>query len=187
MKFLLSLYLAICVAPLVGCGYSLQGTKNPLQDFGIQRIYVEGFTNRTYRPGIEQMFTTALIREIEKGGTFKLVRSPKEADAIITGVITGADSGAASTTAVNGISNTTIQVATEYVASVTCDITLKEQNDKVIFHNGFSGTKNYTGSILTGDAGATVPLTNDSEQRLAYQFLSTDMMAGAYQRMIDLF
>jgi hypothetical protein len=188
MKLLLRFYLAICSVLLVACGYTLQGTKNPLHDFGIQTIYVKGFTNITYRPGLEQMFTTAMIREIEKGGTFRLVSNPKDADAILTGVVTSAESSAATTTALTiPNSTTTIQVASEYTASISCQITLKERNNKVIFDQSFSGSKNFSGDIQTGDAGATVPTTNDSQQRVAYQFLSADLIAGAYQRMIDLF
>lgn len=45
----------------------------------------------------------------------------------------------------------------------------------------------HPGSAQKGDAGSTAPLVNDSEQRLAIQFLATQMMASVYQRMIDTF
>ena len=49
--------------------------------------------------------------------------------------------------------------------------------------------KIYTGALRDqpDDSGATVPLINESEQRIAIQFLASQMMASVYQRMIDTF
>jgi hypothetical protein len=57
----------------------------------------------------------------------------------------------------------------------------------VVFTRTETGNKIYPGSTRFGEAGATGPLVNDSEQRLAVQFLASQMMASTYQRMIDIF
>lgn len=169
----------------------MQGTRNPLQDFGIQKIYVENFKNNTYRAGIEQMFTTAMVRQIEGGRTFKIVNSRDSADAILNGTVNSAEAGITSTTQLSAGTAPgakVLNVATQFSASVSCSVTLQEPGGKVIFTQSFSGNKNFTGAVWNNnDEGATVPLTNDSEQRIAYEFLSGQMMSSAYQRMIDLF
>jgi len=184
--FFLGIYFLTSIF-LTGCGYYFQGTKNPLKDLGIQRIYVEAFTNKSYRPGIEQVFTTAMIREIEKSKVFKLVNSPKAADAVLKGSITSADSSLSATTPTTLSDNSTYQVISTYNASVACSFSLEDSAGITIFAQSISGQKVYPGSVITGEAGATVPLVNESEQRLAYQFLASQMMANLYQRMIDIF
>lgn len=184
----ISLFLAISAAlGLPACGYYFQGTRNPLKDLHIETIYVEAFTNKSYRPGIEQFFTAAMAREVEKGKAFRLVNSPKAADAIMRGVISSAEGTLSSTRQITLTPEITAQVGAEYSASVSCSITLVDRTGKAVFGQSISDQKIYPGSVLAGNAGATVPLVNESEQRLAFQSLASQMMANLYQRMIDIF
>jgi hypothetical protein len=177
---------AIAIFISNGCAYRLQGAHNPLRELGIQKIYVEGFRNATYRPGIEHLFTTAMIREIGRAKAFELVNEASQADAILTGTITGADSSPGSTKQIQ-IGSSAVDVAAEYNASVVCAVELHDRRKRLVFSQSVSGSKIHPGSAQKGDAGATAPLINDSEQRLAIQFLASQMMASVYQRMIDTF
>lgn len=179
--------IALCVISglMVACGYQFQGKRNPLKELGIEKIYVQGFTNATYRPGIEQLFSTSMIREIQKARSFRIVSNPKEADAILSGTVTVADSNVSSTT--QAVIEKTVNVAAEYNVFVSCAIQLKDRHGRIVFSQTVSDSKIYPGVVRTGDPGATGPLVNESEQRLAIQFLATQMMASAYQRMIDTF
>lgn len=183
------LILLLCAIGFPSCAYQFQGNRNPLRELGIEKIYVTTFVNKSYRPGVEQLFTKAMIREIQKYNSFRLVNSEKEADAILSGQIVVPDSGAPTTKKV--LINTTdkkeVDVVSEFTASVNCSITLTDRFGKVIFTRAEAASKNYPGSTRIGSAGATGPLVNDSEQRLAIQFLASQMMASAYQRMIDIF
>lgn len=172
---------------LSGCGYTLQGTQNPLQKLGIETIFVKNFKNSTFRPGVEQMFTTAMIREIEKSKVFRLVNSAEKADAILSGEILSIDSAASATKSLSVGERGDIQTGSEYSASVNCLVQLHERRGRIIFSQSTSGSKVYPGLALTGAKGSTVPLVNESEQRLALQYLSTQLMASVYQRMIDIF
>lgn len=176
----------LCAMALNACGYGFQGVRNPLQKLGIETIYVENFKNSTFRPGLEQMFTTAMLREIEKAKAFRLVNSVKKADAVLTGEIQRAESAISSTKGLS-VASQDIQVGSEYSANVTCFVVVRDLSGRVIFSQSIAGSKVYPGSVLTGSTGATVPLVNESEQRLAYQYLSTQLMASVYQRMIDIF
>jgi hypothetical protein len=184
MRLLLSTLLILC--SLNGCGYSFQGTHNPLKEVGIERIYVKSFRNRSYRAGIEQMFTTAMIRELEKSQIFKIVSDEKQADAILMGQIDAANTSPTSTKGVS-VAGQDLQVSSEYSAGITCSVRLLDRFGRTIFAQSIGGSKIYSGTVLTGDQGSTAPLTNESEQRLAYQFLATQMMGSIYQRMVDIF
>lgn len=180
-------FLLLCaIAAFPGCAYQLQGARNPLKELGIQKIYVEGFRNSTYRPGIEHLFTTAMVREIGRAKAFDLVNSADQADAVLTGVVTAADSAPGSTKQLD-VGTKRVDVATEYNASVSCLVQLRDRRSRLIFAQTVAGNKVHPGSAQKGDAGSTAPLVNDSEQRLAIQFLATQMMASVYQRMIDTF
>jgi membrane-bound inhibitor of C-type lysozyme len=180
--------LALCVilSPLLGCAYHFQGASNPLREMGVQKIYVAGFTNRTYRPGIEQLFNTAMIREIRKARAFELVDSAKQADAVLTGEVASTESSPTSTREFSA-GNRNLNVAVQYQASVICNINLKDRDGRLIFSQSVSGNKIQPGTAAVGDPGSTAPLYNESEQRLAVQFLASQMMASVYQRMVDTF
>lgn len=181
------LVLAICAILLSACGYQFQGRHNPLKDLGVERIYVSQFRNQTYRPGVEQLFSTAMIREIQKSRSFLLVSSEKEADAILSGVVTTADGGASSTKSQLIDAKKSVDVATEYRATVICNINLVDRTGRPIFAQSISSDKIYPGASSIGDEGSTNSLVNESEQRLAIQFLASQMMSSVYQRMIDTF
>lgn len=176
----------ICISLFAGCAYRFQGAHNPLKELGVQKIYVTGFRNLTYRPGVEQLFTSAMIREIGRAKAFELVNSEQEADAVLSGSVTAAESAPGSSK-VFKVDGRTIDIAIEFNASVTCAVELRDRRNRVIFSQSVAGSKVHPGSAAKGDLGATAPLTNDSEQRLAIQFLASQMMASVYQRMIDTF
>lgn len=174
---------------LSACSYHIQGYYNPLRKLGMEKIYVENFRNETYRPGIEHLFTTAMVREIRKSGSFELVGSVSDADVLLSGVITTADADPTSlgSTIINASANKSVEVASEYNATITSNITLTDRAGREIFSQSITAAKIFPGAQDVGDQGSTVPLTNDSEQRLAIQFLANQMMASVYQRMIDTF
>lgn len=181
--------LALCASSLflVGCGYHFQGSHNPLKELGIERIYVEQFRNQTYRPGVEQLFASAMIREIQKSRSFRLVNSKEEADAVLSGVITAANSDISSVRKVNIGGGKEVDVAAEFNAVVECNVSLVDGSGRTLFSQNISSNKIHPGYTETGARGATVPLLNESEQRIAIQFVASQMMASVYQRMIDTF
>lgn len=183
------LVLAICAImflPLAGCSYHFQQDHNPLVDLGIHKIYVTGFTNRTYRPGIEHYFTNAMVREIGRSKSFKLVNSQEGADAVLSGEVATAEEATSVATTLN-VGSRSPGITTEYSSRVSCVVRLVDRHGRQIFSQTVNDDKVHPGAGQKGDAGSTAPLINDSEQRLAIQFLADQMMASVYQRMIDTF
>jgi outer membrane lipopolysaccharide assembly protein LptE/RlpB len=181
--------LALCVISLLlaGCaGYEFQGTRNPLKDLGVHSIYVEQFRNQSFRPGLEQLFSVAMTQEIQKSGSFRLADSKETADAVLTGTISGADSNITSVRNLT-VGTKSLDVAAEFSAVVQCEVQLKDKDGRTIFTQSIAGNKVHPGATDTGVRGSTVPLINESSQRLAVQFIAAQMMASVYQRMIDTF
>ena len=181
--------LCVFLSALAGCSYQFQNKTNPLHSFGVQKIYVQEFENATFRPGLEQLFTSAMIREIEKAGSFRIVNSKEAADAVLTGRIKSADVSDSSHAdlILPGVAQTKTSVAAEYNTTVVCEVILKDRHERILFSQSVSDGKKFPGALRTGDEGATVPLINESEQRIAIQYLSSHMMASVYQRMVDTF
>ncbi|MCO5143517.1 MAG: LPS assembly lipoprotein LptE [Oligoflexia bacterium] len=186
------LFWIFCSALMIiftSCGYQFQNRTNPLQRLGIEKLYIENFKNDTYRPGIEQFFSTALIREIQRSGAFEIVNNRDEADAVVGGTITQADAlpSSLSSTAIGGATDKSIDVAAQFSAVVSCGITVTDRSGRALFSQSVSGNKIYPGSRAVGDKGATVSLVNESEQRLAIHFIAAEMMSSVYQRLVDVF
>ncbi len=171
---------------MAGCGYHFQEAHNPLLDLGIHRIYVAGFRNKTYRPGIEHFFTTAMVREIAHSKSFELVNSESQADAILSGEVDSTEETQTGFSAVT-VADRSLSIASEYTASVSCSVRLRDRRGRQVFSQSITDSKAHPGSAAIGDLGATAPLNNDSEQRLAIQFVANEMMASIYQRMVDTF
>lgn len=193
MIFLRSLCLALFAFGLSSCGYHSQNRVNPLEKIGVRKIFVDTFNNKTYRPGLEHNFTTAMVREIRKGGAFTVVGRREDADAVLKGTLFHVDDlpSPGSVRLGDGRDST---VATSFVAAVSCLITLTDIDGRVIFSEAFSSSKGHPASLVILDnrlvdqqANATAPLINESEQRLAIRYLSEQIIFDAYQRMIEVF
>jgi hypothetical protein len=178
--------LAPCII-LSSCGYSFQSNKNPLAEVGIQKIYIQQFKNETFRPGVEQIFSSAMVREFQKSGAFRLVNSEDEADAILAGTVIGVDSSVSSSRTLDIGDGKQMEVGSQFNGNVNCEITLKDRKGKSIFAQSIAGSKIFPGGIGLRDEGATISLINESEHRLAIQNIASQMMASVYQRMVDTF
>lgn len=87
------------IAPLLllaaaGCGYQLAGTADPsagdqprsLYRHDVQTVAVPTFTNVTYRRGLEQSLSKAIVQNIEAHTPYKVV-SEQTADTVLEGEI----------------------------------------------------------------------------------------------------
>ncbi len=191
--FVSILSIVFCII-LTGCGYSLRGAKNPLHSLGIRKIHISNFRNNTYRPGIEYYFSKAMVQEVERYDAFEITNNPEEADAIISGSISGIQVSAV-TKNVRIDGDTTAAIASSFNGSISCTVTMSNKHGREIFNVTFSGSKAFPASLVVEEtdneiirgSNDTTPLFNDSEQRLSIRFLATQLMADAYQKLTDIF
>jgi Lipopolysaccharide-assembly len=81
-----SLFAGFLCALLTGCaGYQIGPIKpKPMAD--VKTIAVQTFKNDTLEPRIEVLMANAVIKQVQKDGTYKIARE-NEADAILSGII----------------------------------------------------------------------------------------------------
>jgi outer membrane lipopolysaccharide assembly protein LptE/RlpB len=80
--------LVVALALATGCGYGLVGRTSSLPE-DIQEVFVQPLANRTNRTQVDQLLTLAISDEFVKRRRFKLVNSRSDADAVLSGVVTG--------------------------------------------------------------------------------------------------
>jgi len=80
--------ISLLLLPLAGClGLNYQFGARTLFPPGIETVYVPVFDSSSFRRGLGEELTEAVVKEIEKRTCFKVVSSPA-ADTILTGKIT---------------------------------------------------------------------------------------------------
>lgn len=85
--------LFLTVAGLANCGYHVAGTGAGLPA-QIKTVAIPALENKTPRFRVEQRLTEALVREFLARTKFRIVPDPANADAVLSGEITGLDSNA---------------------------------------------------------------------------------------------
>ncbi len=129
--FLFSLFLASA------CGYRVAGTGASLPP-AIKTIAIPALKNETSRYRVEQRLTEALVREFIARTKYRIVPDPANADAVLSGEITGLDSSAV-------LFDTATGRATTMLVTVKLKVRLAEigskkvlwQNDEYIFREQY--------------------------------------------------
>jgi hypothetical protein len=195
----------------LGCGYSFQGTRNPLlEEAGIRTIYISPLMNNTYKAGAEVVVYNALVRTIASHRRIKLVQDPALADAILAGEVGTASYGGAASTAVSSLAPqiTTATgtagigashqlagsaVANIYQANLSCSFHLDRTGapppgkSTTLWASGFSQSKIFTGANQLDVLGTTSALINESEFERALSDMAQASMADLHESMLAMF
>lgn len=70
---------------LAGCGYHRPGKGDALA--GVETLYIEFFTNRSYEPFLESEITNAVTERFLRTRNWRLVEDIKAADAVFSGSV----------------------------------------------------------------------------------------------------
>lgn len=163
VKSLKLLMIIVSLISVSGCGYSFQTSNNPLlTKHGIRRIYVQSISNGTFKPGIENIVYSNLVRNITSHGRVILVHNPDHADAVLTGAVTGAGFSGSQQASVSSLNPVAVSgklptylfpVNTIYSATLSCSFTLSQVKVKsglpaYSWSSGFSRTKPFEFSSI---------------------------------------
>ncbi len=125
----------VCIICLftVSCGYRFSG--GGALPGAVKKIGVTMIENKTAETGIENTFTNDLINEFTRSSN-ATVTGPKEADAVISGVITSIN--------IQSISHSGSHTSLERRATAIVNIRLTDKNGDIIWHrNGISEDETY--------------------------------------------
>lgn len=185
------LFFIITLSHLTGCSYRFGWDSKKIPG-GYTLLAVPEFQNKTKNTGIESFFTKSLIDEIERSKLAK-VTIKEDSQAIIEGTITQVDvnRGAEVTNTTQGFNRLPdgATLAKEYRVVVQAVLTLKRSSDlKILWTGSFSGERRYPAALVTRDSLNTVnPLYNHSALVQSIRLLSKDVMAEAYDQMVENF
>ncbi len=136
-----------------GCGYQFSG-KGEGFPRDVRTVFVEPFINRTKEVGIERQFLAILKSELHQKGQMKLVDSPEEADAVLSGVLRTFDSR------VVGVNRH--DEALQYEMLLVLDMTLRRRApDEVLWRT--QGAR--FSDVYAGSRGAVVTTSSDFRAR----------------------
>ena len=129
-----ALLMAMCCIMASACGYRFSGSGQMPQ--GIEDVFIPVVGNRSSETGLENIMTDALVYEFALSGVH-VPSDRKEADAILSGVISSALDEPASRSSTRTI--------TEKRVTVTLDLKLVTHEGEVVWsRKGITGSETYT-------------------------------------------
>ncbi len=153
---------------MASCGYRFAGGQD--FPFGIKKIFVNLFENRTGETGIEVIITNDFIYEFTRSNKVEVV-SRERADAIFSGVIRSVSFGS--------VARSSIQTTLERRVHVTFDLKLTSREGKVLWAaRGISDDETYD--------VATEKLSTERNRRKAISRLSERIAQIIYNTITDL-
>ena len=185
-----------------GCsGYQFQNSTNQLEEkYHVTRVYVAPIKNSTYKPGVENLLYNEMLREIAAHRKLTLVFKQEEADAVLSGTVSNAQSTRSSSTTADQLFPQTskypwipqvsksIQAATEYVASLSCSFELTRNRDtKKIWSASLNRSKAFPANNQIGTFGTTSSIINETEFDRALGEMARSMMADVHESMVSTF
>ena len=170
---------------LSSCAYRW-GHSNRGIPGGYRQVHVPMFKNYSMEPGIEALFTSAMIQEIERAKVAK-VTDLTEAEVILEGEITDVSftgENLSSSGPTLGFSQ-----AQQYLVSANVRLVLKRASDrKVLSSSTWNRKRTYLAPRVTQPGLNSVnPLYNQSARRQNLEIVAKAMMSDAHDRMTDNF
>jgi hypothetical protein len=177
-----------------GCGYTMQTSQSNLKDEeGIESIYIEPFQNDTYKAGIENTVYNAFLRTVSSGRRVRIVKEKEQADAIVRGKVTAAQSTPGAAVPADrllpvGTGPKGFFVAIEYNATLSVQFELVRLVDKkTLWTSSFTRARSYPGNNQLGVRGTTSQLINESEFDRALGEMAEQMMGEVHESMLARF
>lgn len=177
------------IAPLLvasGCAYRM-GSADRILPAGYHQVSIPIFKNKTQEVGIEVAFTNALIQEVERTKSGRVVE-PAQAEVQVEGEITTLQYIAGSLNE-KGLLPSGSVLASQYRILATTHLKLVRISDRsVLWESHFSGERTYVAPQVNQQGLNTVnPLYNLAARRQNISIMASDMMSEAHDRMTENF
>lgn len=117
----------LALALATGCGYHTSGKGSALPQ--VHTLAVPAFTNQTQSYRIEQILTSAVVRELTTRTQYKIVNEPgSDADATLKGFVVSTQTTPVTFDSVTGRASTSL-------VTVSMKVSLVDRNGTVLFDN----------------------------------------------------
>ena len=167
LNFRYAIYLLLAFL-FASCGYRFAGGED--FPFGIEKIFVPVFANRSGETGIEATITNDFIYEFIRSNKVEVV-NPGNSDAVFSGVIRSISIGS--------VARSSIQISLERRVKVTLDLKLTDRSGNVLWAaRGISEDEAYN--------VASDKLSTERNRRRAISRLSERMAQIVYNTITDI-
>lgn len=187
-----NLFLAVtCIFMLSSCAYRLGSPERQIPG-GYELVAVPIFKNKSQEVSIENIFTQAFRKELERSSLAKVV-SKEESQAIVYGEIVSVKhvAGSEVTRSDSGFEDLPqgVVLSKEYRIYVTTRIVLKRSSDLAELWSGsFTGERRYSAPAITKQTINTAnPIYNQSARLQYIQLIAEDSMAQAFEQLSENF
>lgn len=163
-------WLIVWISALLSCGYGFSPGGEHI-DPGIQRIYIDNFTNNTPEANVENIFRNAFIDRFRTTARFKLAENREQADAILKATIVNLST--------SHLSYFSTNIAREDRVTVVMDATFETKSRDILWSNrNFSWYADYlldqnnTGTTEANRKAALSKLATDAADRMYRAIMS---------------
>lgn len=184
-KYILVLASVFGSCLLVSCAYRWGNVSRGIPG-GYKQVHIPLFKNFSMEPGVEVMFTSAIIKEFERAKVAKIT-DLTQAEVILEGEIldvTFAGENRSKEGQTLGYS-----VSQQYLVSSNVRLTLRRVSDrKVLSTSTWGRQRTYLAPRVTQPGLSTFnPLYNQSARRQNLEVIAKALMTDAHDRMTDNF
>ena len=170
MRSLLLTCAAFLVIPFVSCGYHTAGHANVLPG-GLQSIAVPAFENKTHTYRIEQMLTSAVVRELVTRTKYRIVQThPEAADAVLRGTVLTISASPITFDNQTGRASSVLVTMTVAVKLVERSGSVLYENPNYTFREQYEVSREIT-SFFEEDAPAMARISRDFSRTLVNDVL----------------
>jgi hypothetical protein len=156
MRLLRGIWVGVVAIALSGCAGYKVGPTNGLSA-GEKSIQIVPFSNQTLEPRLSDAMTSALRKEVQRDGTYKLA-THDAGDIVVTGAIVQYNRSAQSFVA------TDVITPRDYRVSLIAEVTARERaTGKVLLNKAFTGNTllRVTTDLTSGDREALPLIATD--------------------------
>jgi outer membrane lipopolysaccharide assembly protein LptE/RlpB len=162
--------LIVATLPVASCGYHTSAHTVRLPD-SVHTIAVPAFVNQTQSYRIEQMLTSAVVREFVTRTKFRIVKEPKDdADAVLRGTVTSTQLAPLTYDSQTGRASSALVTVTMRVSLVDNKGAVLFENPNYTFREQYQVSRELT-SFFEEDAPAIDRLTRDFARTLVSNIL----------------
>lgn len=176
---------------LVSCAYRFGSPERRIPG-GYELVSVPVFKNKSQEVSVENIFTQAFRKEVERSSLAKIV-SKSDSQAIVEGEITSVQyiAGSEVTRGDSGYEDlpSGVVLSKEYRIYITTQITLKRSSDLAVLWTGtFTGERRYSAPAITKQVISTAnPIYNQSARIEHIQLIAEDTMTQAFEQLTENF
>lgn len=182
----------IVLISLCGCGYRFIGQTNPLDNYGLRKIYIPTAVNHSREPGLEYFVATSFRNTFSHARGLEVVSNQDDADAILHTTVSSINSlpgstlvGTKDTENAGGLPEE-VTLAKTFTTEMTITANLTSKG-KTIWNGTINRSRTFEGSTHLDSLRSSNALTNDSRESITIQLLCNDIATQIRDQLMEAF